>query len=261
MRSRLSWRSLRSVTPTHDAVVLFTSGSESLPKAVPLTHTNILTNLRDVLAAVHVEERDVLIGMLPPFHSFGIVVTTILPLCSGLAPSTIPNPTEAAVLARVVEAYRATMLCRHPDVPQRHRPRREPGQLSSLRFAVTGAEKCPETVYEALRRAGDRAIILEGYGMTECSPIVSATRPERPQPGSIGKPLDSVEWAVVNLETNAAAPPEEAGMLLVRGPSIFSGISSTPASRRSSRGAASRGTRPATWSGPTRPAISPSRGG
>ena len=223
VRSRLSWRSLRSVTPTHDAVVLFTSGSESLPKAVPLTHTNILTNLRDVLAAVHVEERDVLIGMLPPFHSFGIVVTTILPLCSGLRTVYHPNPTEAAVLARVVEAYRVTMLVGTPTFLNGIVRASKPGQLSSLRFAVTGAEKCPETVYEALRRACDRAIILEGYGITECSPIVSATRPERPQPGSIGKPLDSVEWAVVNLETNAAAPPEEAGMLLVRGPSIFSG--------------------------------------
>ena len=223
VRSRLSWRSLEGVTPSHDAVVLFTSGSESLPKAVPLTHANILTNLADVLTAVRLEERDVLVGMLPPFHSFGIVVTTILPLCSGLRCVYHPNPTEAAVLARVVEAYGVTLLVGTPTFLNGIVRASKPGQLRSLRLAVTGAEKCPEPVYEALRRACEGSVILEGYGITECSPIVSATRVERPLPGSIGKPLDSVEWAVVNLETNTAAAPGQTGMLLVRGPSIFSG--------------------------------------
>jgi long-chain-fatty-acid--[acyl-carrier-protein] ligase len=223
VRSRLTWRSLRRATPASTAVVLFTSGSENLPKAVPLTHVNILTNLRDVLNAVRIEERDVLIGMLPPFHSFGIVVTQILPLVSGLRTVYHPNPNEAAVLARVVEAYRVTVLVGTPTFLNGIVRASKPGQLASLRFAVTGAEKCPEAVYEALRRACGRAMILEGYGITECSPVVSATRPERLQPGSIGKPLDSVEWAVANLESGAAAAPDEAGMLLVRGPSIFSG--------------------------------------
>ncbi len=81
VRSRLSWKALRGVMPNEEAVVLFTSGSESLPKAVPLTHANILTNVRDTLAAVELLDRDLMIGMLPPFHSFGIMVTTILPLC------------------------------------------------------------------------------------------------------------------------------------------------------------------------------------
>jgi long-chain-fatty-acid--[acyl-carrier-protein] ligase len=223
MRSRLSWRALRSVAPSPTAVILFTSGSENLPKAVPLTHANILTNLSDTLAAVRLSDQDVLIGMLPPFHSFGIVVTTILPLCSGMRTVYHPNPTEAAVLARVVEAFRVTLLVGTPTFLGGVVRAAKPGQLSSLRLAVTGAEKCPETVYDALRRACARALILEGYGITECSPIVSATRIERPQTGTIGKPLDSVEWAVVNLETSAAAGPGEAGMLFVRGPSIFSG--------------------------------------
>jgi long-chain-fatty-acid--[acyl-carrier-protein] ligase len=223
VRSHVSWRALRRVAPSTDAVVLFTSGSESLPKAVPLTHANILTNLRDVLAAVRLDERDVLIGMLPPFHSFGIVVTTILPLCSGLRTVYHPNPTEAAVLARVVAAYGVTLLVGTPTFLSGIVRAARPGQLASLRLAVTGAESCPETVYQALRRACAGATILEGYGITECSPIVSATRTEKPVPGSIGKPLDSVEWAVVSIETNAAVRTGEPGMLLVRGPSIFSG--------------------------------------
>jgi acyl-CoA synthetase (AMP-forming)/AMP-acid ligase II/1-acyl-sn-glycerol-3-phosphate acyltransferase/acyl carrier protein len=223
VRSRLSWSPLRRAAPTREAVVLFTSGSESLPKAVPLTHANILTNVRDTLAAVRLEDRDVLIGMLPPFHSFGITVTTILPLCSGLRTVYHPNPTEAAVLARVVAAFRVTLLVGTPTFLNGIVRAAQPGQLDSLRFAVTGAEKCPPVVYEALRRACPDAAILEGYGITECSPIVSANRPERSAPGSIGKPLDSVEWAVVDLERGEAVRDGDTGMLLVRGPSIFSG--------------------------------------
>jgi long-chain-fatty-acid--[acyl-carrier-protein] ligase len=99
----------------------------------------------------------------------------------------------------------------------------QPGQLNSLRLAVTGAEKCPDAVYQALRRACPNATILEGYGITECSPIVSATRMEKPVPGSIGKPLASVECAVLGLDSHAPVGPDESGMLYVRGPSIFSG--------------------------------------
>ena len=114
VRSYVDWRPLRRVTPPEVAVVLFTSGSENLPKAVPLTHANILTNIGDVLAAVRIDERDVLIGMLPPFHSFGICVTTILPLCTGFRCVFHPNPTEAAMLARIVAAYRVTVLVGTP---------------------------------------------------------------------------------------------------------------------------------------------------
>jgi long-chain-fatty-acid--[acyl-carrier-protein] ligase len=223
VRSYVDWRALRGVVPTDTAVVLFTSGSEALPKAVPLTHTNILTNLRDVLAAVRLEERDVLIGMLPPFHSFGIVVTTILPLCSGMRTVYHPNPTEAAMLARVIAAYGVTLMVGTPTFLNGIVRAARPGQLASLRFAVTGAEKCPDSVYQALARACPGATILEGYGITECSPIVSTTRPERAVPGSIGKPLDSVEWVVTSLETHVPVRRGETGMLLVRGPSIFSG--------------------------------------
>jgi acyl-CoA synthetase (AMP-forming)/AMP-acid ligase II/1-acyl-sn-glycerol-3-phosphate acyltransferase/acyl carrier protein len=222
-RSYLSWAPLRQSIPTPEAVVLFTSGSENLPKAVPLTHANILTNIRDVLAAVRLFDRDVLIGMLPPFHSFGITVTTILPLCSGLRTVYHPNPTEAAMLARVVAAFRVTLLVGTPTFLSGIVRAAQPGQLASLRFAVTGAEKCPASVYEALQRACPGATILEGYGITECSPIVSANRFEKSIHGSIGLPVDSVESVVVDLERGAAVPDGQTGMLLVRGPSIFGG--------------------------------------
>jgi acyl-CoA synthetase (AMP-forming)/AMP-acid ligase II/1-acyl-sn-glycerol-3-phosphate acyltransferase/acyl carrier protein len=223
VRSYLSWGALRQAPPTENAVVLFTSGSEALPKAVPLTHENLLTNVRDTLGAVWFQDRDVMIGMLPPFHSFGIMATTILPLCSGLRTVYHPNPTEAAVLARVVAAFRVTLMVGTPTFLNGIVRAAQSGQLDSLHFAVTGAEKCPQSVYDALRKACPKATILEGYGITECSPIVSANRSERSIVGSIGKPLDSVEWAVVRLDDGKAAAAGETGMLLVRGPSIFPG--------------------------------------
>jgi acyl-CoA synthetase (AMP-forming)/AMP-acid ligase II/1-acyl-sn-glycerol-3-phosphate acyltransferase/acyl carrier protein len=221
--SRLSWSALSSARPPDTAVILFTSGSESLPKAVPLSHANILTNIRDVLRMIEVDRSDALIGMLPPFHSFGIVVTVLLPLTSGLRTVYHPNPTEAAILARILESYRVTMLVGTPTFLAGIVRLARPGQLDSLRMAVTGAESCPAAVYESLRRSCPGAAILEGYGITECSPIVSANPLASPVPGSIGRLLPSVEGVVVSLETGARVPPGETGMLLVRGPSIFSG--------------------------------------
>jgi acyl-CoA synthetase (AMP-forming)/AMP-acid ligase II/1-acyl-sn-glycerol-3-phosphate acyltransferase/acyl carrier protein len=223
VRSYVDWSPLRRAIPPADAVVLFTSGSESLPKAVPLTHGNLLTNIRDTLRAVKIEEPAVLIGMLPPFHSFGITVTTILPLCSGIRTVYHANPTEAAVLARLIEAYRVTVLVGTPTFLHGIVRAARGEQLASLRIAVTGAEKCPDAVYQALRDRCPQAIILEGYGITECSPAVSATRPELQVPGSIGTLLASVEGVIVALDSPRRVPVGAAGMLLVRGPSIFNG--------------------------------------
>jgi len=223
LRAYVDWSPLRRAIPPSDAVVLFTSGSESLPKAVPLTHGNILTNIRDTLRVVRVEEPAVLIGMLPPFHSFGISITTILPLCSGLRTVYHPNPTEAAVLARLVEAFRVTLLVGTPTFLHGVVRAARNEQLASLRMAVTGAEKCPDHVYQALRERCPEAVILEGYGITECSPVVSANRPERQVPGSIGTLLPSVEGAIVGVEAPRRVQVGASGMLLVRGPSIFDG--------------------------------------
>ncbi|HSK08350.1 MAG TPA: AMP-binding protein [Vicinamibacterales bacterium] len=223
VRTYASWGALRPDAAPEHAVVLFTSGSESLPKAVPLTHQNLLTNIRDVLDAIPIARRDVLIGMLPPFHSFGITVTTVLPLCAGIRVVYHPNPTEAVLLARVIETYGVTLMIGTPTFLSGIVRASSPEQLASLRLAVTGAEKCPVSVYQALGERCPDATIIEGYGITECSPIVSANRVERPVIGSIGQLLPAVEGLVVHHETGEPVAPGETGMLLVRGPSVFGG--------------------------------------
>ncbi len=223
LASRLSWRGLERAEPPGIAVVLLTSGSESLPKAVPLTHANILANIRDVFEIIHVREDDSLLGFLPPFHSFGLTVTTVLPLVSGLRAVYHSNPTEPWVLARLVAAYRTSVVCGTPTFLAGIARAAAAGELSSLRLAVTGAEKCPEQTYELLARRCPNAVILEGYGVSECSPIIAVNREECPRPGTIGKVLPSYEYAIVDVDSGRRVAPGETGLLLVRGPCVFSG--------------------------------------
>ena len=127
------------------------------------------------------------------------------------------------VLARLIEAYRVSLLVGTPTflsgivrTATRH-------QLDSLRLAVTGAEKCPERTYNALVERCPNAVVLEGYGITECSPIVAVNDDRNPRPFTIGRILPSLEYAIVDPETWQPVGTGEIGMLLVRGPTVFGG--------------------------------------
>jgi len=198
-------------------VVLFTSGSENLPKAVPLTHENLLTNVRDMIQEYdfHPEER--ILGMLPPFHSFGLTCTMVLPLCTGMKAVYYPVPTDGVALARHIEAYRVTALVGTPTFLNGIVRVARTEQLDSLKFVISGAEKCPETLFAAIQERWPAMVILEGYGITECSPVVAANREERFKHGTIGSPMPSVIHAIVDAETSERALPGAMGMLLVRG--------------------------------------------
>jgi acyl-[acyl-carrier-protein]-phospholipid O-acyltransferase/long-chain-fatty-acid--[acyl-carrier-protein] ligase len=224
MGARVGWRrTLGDVKPPRTAVVLFTSGSESLPKAVPLTHENLLTNLRDVCTVFRFGPADRLIGILPPFHSFGLTATLLLPLCAGVPVAYHSNPTEGAVLARLIEAYRVTLLVGTPTFLAGILRAVQGDELATLRAVISGAEKCPAQVYEAVGRLCPQLKVIEGYGITECSPAVALGDDEVPQAGTIGKVLPCVEYAVLDQETGRRVEPGSPGMLLVRGPSIFGG--------------------------------------
>jgi long-chain-fatty-acid--[acyl-carrier-protein] ligase len=134
-----------------------------------------------------------------------------------------PDPTEAGMIARLVEAYRVSVLVGTPTFLNGILRASSRSQLATLRLAVTGAEKCPERVYDTLADLCPQATVLEGYGVTECSPIISLNEPADPRRGTIGRPLQSVEHAVVDVETGVRAAPGRQGMLLVRGPNVFHG--------------------------------------
>jgi acyl carrier protein len=222
-QAHFSWKALQQVKVPHTAVVLFTSGSENMPKAVPLTHDNILSNLRAVLKTIRLLQSDVLLGMLPPFHSYGLSTNVCLPTCCGLPCVYHSNPTEGMHLAKLTATYGATLAIGTPTFLNGILRVASDNDLRTLRAVITGAEKCPEHVYDSLARFWPWVKVLEGYGITECSPIVSINDENDIRHGTIGKVLPGIEYARKRVETEEAAPPDEPGMLLVRGPSIFGG--------------------------------------
>jgi acyl-CoA synthetase (AMP-forming)/AMP-acid ligase II/1-acyl-sn-glycerol-3-phosphate acyltransferase/acyl carrier protein len=227
-------RRVPRVDPNKAAVVLFTSGSEKAPKAVPLTHANVLSNQKSGLAFLGLTRQDSFLGFLPAFHSFGMSVTGLMPLVSGMRVVRHPDPTDAGALVRKIDAYKPTMLVGTPTFVSYILDRAKKGQLDSLRRIIVGAEKCPQSVFERCAEIAPRALLLEGYGITECSPVVSVNTPTYNCPGTIGKPLPGVDLCVVELgqgdgdgqssfATNRLLGPDQQGMLLVAGPTIFPG--------------------------------------
>lgn len=205
------------------AVVLFTSGSERAPKAVPLTHANLIAELRYGTEAMRFTRRVVILGFLPAFHSFGIAVTSLLPLLGGMRVVHHPDPTDASRLARKIASWKPTLLVGTPTFVSYIVERAQPGELDSLRLIVVGAEKCPASLYERCAAKAPDAVLLEGYGITECSPVVAVNRPEKNRPGTVGPPLSCLEVRAVDLETEAEMPSGQMGMLWVSGPTVFPG--------------------------------------
>jgi len=216
-------RSLRKAPVNNIAVVLFTSGSEALPKAVPLTHANILTNVRDAYAAFDFTANDCMLGVLPPFHSFGLTATVIVPAMGPFRVIFHPNPTEGKLLARLINAYRVTILVGTPTFLEGITRNAEDYEIKTLTLVVCGAEKCPDRLYNTIEKRWPSMNLLEGYGITECSPIVSANRREKSRRGTIGIALRSVEWVIRDIDSGTRSAKGTPGMLLVRGPSIFNG--------------------------------------
>ena len=216
-------RRVPAVTPDQPAVVLFTSGSERAPKAVPLTHRNIITDARGGIAHMRLTRDLIMLGFLPAFHSFGLSVTGLMPLMGGMRLLHHPDPTDAAGLARKIGGYRPTMLVGTPTFVSYIVDRARPGELDSLKLVVVGAEKCPPELFTRCKQLAPGATLLEGYGITECSPVVAVNRPEDNRRGTVGQPIPGVEACVVHPETRAPLPQGQMGELWISGPTVFPG--------------------------------------
>jgi len=209
--------------PQQPAVVLFTSGSEKAPKAVPLTHANIIANMRAAVPRLKITKHDSVLGFLPLFHSFGHTVSGMFPLFGGLKIVHHPDPTDAAALVRKIASYKPTLTAGTPAFIRYILDRAKPGELDSLRIVALGAERCPDAVFEKGLEISPKTKLIEGYGITECSPIVSFNPIDAPKRGTIGQPLDGVELRIADLETNEPVPAGDMGMLQIAGPSVFPG--------------------------------------
>lgn len=202
------------------AVIIFTSGTETLPKGVPLSHHNLLSNQRGAMQCVTFKTQDSLYGVLPPFHSFGFSVTGLLPLLLGVKVCYAPDPTDSRSLANDIEHWKPTLFCCAPSFIQGMLRVAKNSQLESLRMVVTGAEKAPEELLDTLKAKGK--IVLEGYGISECSPIVTIDREDEPHKG-VGRPVTGVELCIIDPENDNLLELGQDGEVCIAGPGVFNG--------------------------------------
>ncbi|GLQ21758.1 AMP-binding protein [Algimonas porphyrae] len=208
---------LPAASPDETAIVLFTSGTEGNPKGVALTHANILSNVEQIEQHVELEETDVFFNPLPTFHCYGLTAGTLWPLFSGYKVVLHPSPLQTKTVAKRIFKTRATILFATDTFLQQYMRASNDGGLNSLRIAVCGAERVRE---ETRKTAEDRFSfeVLEGYGVTECAPVLAANQPGDIRNGTIGKMLPGIETRLEPVEGL-----QEGGRLWVRGPNIMKG--------------------------------------
>ncbi len=215
-------RMFRNAGPDDNSVILFTSGSERDPKAVQLTHRNILSNIESFSQVFEFGPEDRMLAVLPYFHVFGLTVCLWAPVYHGMTIISYANPLEYRRVAEIIRDERPTILVGTPSFLWGYLRKSENGDFRSVRLAVTGADKCPEPLrQEYLKRHG--IVLYEGYGTTETSPVISVNTPEHNKPGSIGRPIPGVEVRIENYETGEECGPGEVGRILVRGPNVMRG--------------------------------------
>jgi acyl-[acyl-carrier-protein]-phospholipid O-acyltransferase/long-chain-fatty-acid--[acyl-carrier-protein] ligase len=213
-----------------EITVIFSSGSTGDPKGVILSHFNIESNLEGAAQIFQIGRHDRILGILPFFHSFGTMLLWFA-ITRGVPIVFHSTPLDAGAIGELVQRYRITILLATPTFLQLYLRRCTPAQFGSLRLVITGAEKLSDRLAQAFEdRFGIRP--LEGYGTTECAPIVAASTtdyraPGFFQPGSrrgfAGQPLPGVTVRVVDPDNFEPLPPGSPGMLLVRGPNVMQG--------------------------------------
>lgn len=199
------------------AVVLFTSGSEGVPKGVELTHRNLLANIRQMLSVIDLLDTDRFFNALPLFHSFGLTVGTLLPLVRGLFVFLYPSPLHYRVVPTAFYNLNCTVMFGTNTFLNGYARKAHPYDFRALRYLFAGAEKLQESTANTwMRRFGVR--VIEGYGATECSPCLSANMPIAPKHSSAGRFLPRIEYRL-----EPAEGVHEGGRLHVRGPNIMRG--------------------------------------
>jgi acyl-[acyl-carrier-protein]-phospholipid O-acyltransferase/long-chain-fatty-acid--[acyl-carrier-protein] ligase len=218
LRGLFGWKKpLVARKPDDWGVILFTSGTEGLPKGVVLSHRNMLTNVAQVAARIDFGREDQLFNAMPVFHSFGFTGGIVLPLTSGVPIYLYPSPLHYRTVPELVYGIGASVLFGTDTFLNGYARVANPYDFRSLRYIVAGAEPVkPSTREIYLEKFGLR--ILEGYGITEASPVMALNTPMFNKFGSVGRLLPGIEPKLEKVEG-----VEEGGRLYIRGPNVMLG--------------------------------------
>lgn len=221
-----------------EAVLLFTSGSSGDPKGVVLSHRNVMANVTQFGSRLELHGDDKLLACLPLFHSFGCTVTLWYPMIEGLGIVTFPSPLEIGKLAELIEKYRVTLLLSTPTFLRGYLRKAKREQLAPLKLVVVGAEKLPLNLAVQFEEKLGKEV-MEGYGLTETSPVSNINLPDlKPdgsriaipscRMGSVGQMLNGIAVRVTDPVTEKALPINESGMIWLKGANIFHGYLDLP---------------------------------
>lgn len=222
------------------AAILFSSGSEGIPKGVQLTHTNIMGNLKQITAVLNPKDEDVILNALPIFHAFGLTVTTFLPLIEGIPMVCQPDPTDAKTIGRLVAQYQVSILLGTSTFLRIYTRSRKihPLMFQSVRLVIAGAERLSPEVRNSFKDKFGKDI-YEGYGATETTPVASVNIPDillsysgevqiGKKIGTVGLPLPGTTIKIVDPDSLDDLPIGEAGLILIGGAQIMKGYLNNP---------------------------------
>ncbi len=226
---------VRHEQPDDESAIIFSSGSTGEPKGVLLSHYNVVSNVEAAGQVLQFVPQDRVLGILPFFHSFGNLLLWAA-THHGCGIVWVPNPLDGPVVGYMVEKYAATIAACTPTFLQIYMKRTMPSQFGSLRLLITGAEKLPQPLADAFEEQfGIKP--LEGYGITECAPVISVNTQDfraagfyqkGSRRGSVGPPMPGIKVKTVDPDTLADLPAGEPGTILVKGPNVMSGYLGRP---------------------------------
>lgn len=207
-----------ALSPDQPAVILFTSGTEGEPKGVALSNRNLVANSQQIHAFADglLSTDDTIFNPLPNFHCFGLTGGTLLPLFNGMKSVLYPSPLHYRQVARLIGETKATVLIATDTFLQGYARAAQPDDLASIRFSVAGAERVKDVTRAMWAKYG--AVLLEGYGVTECSPVVAVNLPATNRPGTVGRFLPGIEHRLAEVPGL-----RDAGRLSLKGPNVMLG--------------------------------------
>lgn len=224
--SKLPVSILQNLVHTGDvneiSVILFTSGSEREPKAVQLSHKNILHNVNSFPQMIHLDENEVFGSILPLFHVFGLTVNFWLPVTIGASMMAYANPLEYRNVCEFIRQYKVSFIAATPSFFYGYLQKSKPGDFDSVRIAIAGADKLSDKIYEGFKNKHNLTV-YEGYGTTETSPVISTCFPGDHKHGSIGRPIPNTEVRILDIHTDEILPPNQEGKIMVKGDLVMEG--------------------------------------